>query len=122
MIQAEKNGSGCAVRCARLSGLFERGLSCAAGPYGDTRLGSMSVEWSRSPCGLNWFARSRLVNRLPLPSDALPAVPITSRSRSGGGGKLTALLLRHQRLGDARRLVGQCHRNHPDRLARQYPA
>ena len=33
-----------AVRCCRLSGLVDCGTSGAAGPYGDTRVGSKSLQ------------------------------------------------------------------------------
>ena len=39
----------------------------AAGPYGVREIGSKSHNRARWPLGCNWFFRSRLVDRLPLP-------------------------------------------------------
>ena len=43
-------GSVHAVRCCRLSGLIDCGSSDAAGPYGDTRVGSKSLQRARRLC------------------------------------------------------------------------
>ena len=59
-------GSGHAVRCFRVSGLSLR-LRCAAGLYGDARIGSKSDFRARTHAAHDWFSRSRLVDHVPLP-------------------------------------------------------
>ena len=101
------------------------GTSQAAGPHGDARTGSKSLKRARELFAENWFSRSRLVDRLPLPVLRPARIPGYPRSATLSGGfergSPVDLPLRHQRPDDARHPVGQRHRDDHPRLARQHP-
>ena len=68
-------GSVHTVRCCRVSGLIDCGTSTAAGPYGDTRVGSKIVEVCSKARDASLVFPTPSHDRLPLPSSDLLACP-----------------------------------------------